>query len=458
MQLKDLVSPLFYAPNTSWLVQRQGEGDTGLMISQIGSLGNHMHSNGIAMELYGHGLPLAPEMGHGSSYFSIEYAEYYTQFPAHNTVIVNGKSKYPEMKANHAFEVVAAYPESDKREGVLPGITFSDVTFLEPETNSDQRRVMGIVKNGESSGYYVDIFRSRQNKGNDIKHEYFYHNLGQDLKLTDKEGNALALQPTNKLAFGDGDLMAYDYMWAKKSVRYGEDFNGQFNLKMDDRTVSMNLWMKGAGDREIFSVFSPKSTAFRHGVVPDDLADDPIPTLIVRQEGEAWHRPFVAIYEPVLNGNSGIKSVDYFGNGDWVGIQVNATSGNQDFIFSSSRTTGPLFYQNMGLDGIYGLISKDKNDFSIFLGNGKWIAMEGYRIEVSKANGAAALVQRNGKLYLTSEVPVVLTVPADETKKPMVLTDEKGKTYMGRPDKKNSSVSFELPELPYGPIHITTEN
>ncbi|MBM6993913.1 MAG: heparinase II/III family protein, partial [Prevotella sp.] len=39
-------------------------------------------------------------------YSGNDYAEYYSQFPAHNTVCVDGISSYPVMMSNHAFEMV----------------------------------------------------------------------------------------------------------------------------------------------------------------------------------------------------------------------------------------------------------------------------------------------------------------------------------------------------------------
>lgn len=46
-KIEDYVSPLFYAPNVSWLVQRNGmDSRNSLMISLNASEGNHMHANG----------------------------------------------------------------------------------------------------------------------------------------------------------------------------------------------------------------------------------------------------------------------------------------------------------------------------------------------------------------------------------------------------------------------------
>lgn len=410
----EFVSPLFYAPNTSWLVQRETGSNKDLMISQIGSLGNHMHSNGIAMELYGYGLPLAPEMGHGSSYFSIEYAEYYTQFPAHNTVAVNGKSKYPEMKSNHGFTANAFYPQSGVKTKNFPGITFSDVSFLEPETNSDQRRVMGIINSDNGAGYYIDIFRSRQNTGQNVKHEYFYHNLGQNLELRDEQGNPLDMQPTSSLAFGDGDLMAYDYMWNKKSIKSDKNFTGRFNLKMEDKTVSMNLWMKGNENREIFSVLSPPSTALGDGIISKELASLPVPTLVVRQNGEAWNSPFAAVYEPSVNGETMIRNVSYFGKGEMQGIEVNSADGQKDFIFSN--TNADILFENKELQvtGTYGIIrEKDGILRSLFLADGTSIKSGAYSLKSKSRTTAAFNYEKNNWSYL-SGCEIELQIPISE--------------------------------------------
>ena len=94
-KIEDYVSPLFYAPNVSWLVQRNGmHPRNSLMISLNGSEGNHMHANGISMELYGKGYVLGPDAGIGLFLYSgLDYAEYYSQFPSHNTVCVDGISR-----------------------------------------------------------------------------------------------------------------------------------------------------------------------------------------------------------------------------------------------------------------------------------------------------------------------------------------------------------------------------
>ena len=189
-KIEDYVSPLFYAPNVSWLVQRNGMHPcNSLMISLNASEGNHMHANGISMELYGKGYVLGPDAGIGLFLYSgLDYAEYYSQFPSHNTVCVDGISSYPVMKSNHSFDLLSCFPASAEPGKGFTSVTYSQVAFREPESRADQTRLMGIVTTGPETGYYVDVFRSRKERGGDKMHDYFYHNLGQTMTLTAADG------------------------------------------------------------------------------------------------------------------------------------------------------------------------------------------------------------------------------------------------------------------------------
>ena len=132
-KIEDYVSPLFYAPNVSWLVQRNGmHPHNSLMISLNASEGNHMHANGISMELYGKGYVLGPDAGIGLFLYSgLDYAEYYSQFPSHNTVCVDGISSYPVMKSNHSFDLLSCFPASAEPGKGFTSVTYSQVAFRE---------------------------------------------------------------------------------------------------------------------------------------------------------------------------------------------------------------------------------------------------------------------------------------------------------------------------------------
>jgi len=414
--LKDYITQTFYAPNVSWFVQRNGYEDKtdGLMISQYASYGNHAHSNGVAIELYGKGYILGAESGIGSTYFEKPYLEYYSQFPAHNTVMVDGISKYPEMLSNHPFDLLNCYPQPARKTGYYPDITFSEVYFIEPETQSDQNRFLSIVKTGETTGYYIDIFRSKRQRQGDKFHDYFYHNIGQELFILDSSGNPLNLQPSDEMAFAGGHLFALDYMWDKKSIKTNKDYQAVWKMTMPDGNhVYMNLWMKGYENREVFSIKAPPCKAFRGDhKIPYDIEKEPFLTIAARQFGEAWNHPFVSVFEPTTEkeGKS-IQSIEAFetdkASSDFVGLIVRHKSGRLDYIFSSVKDE-KVSYNNMSVNASYAVISQTGNDFTIFSGNGTTVTAKGFTIS-SNNKTSTVLEYKNGEYYFTCDAPVVIT-------------------------------------------------
>lgn len=412
-KLSDYITQTFYAPNVSWHVQRTGMGTEEMMVSLNGSLGNHMHANGISMELYGKGFVQGADPGKGSGYLQPIYLEYYSQFPAHNTVMVDGVSSYTEMLSHHAFDLMGEYPQSEQKTGYCPNITYADVYFLEPESQSDQNRTVSIVKTAEGIGYYVDIFRSRKQRGGDKFHDYFYHNLGQKMQVTDATGKPLALKPSGEMGFAGGHLYAFDYMWDKKSVSTNEDYRVQWQIEMpatkDD--VFMDLWMRGSEGRKIFAIKSPPCKSFRgNGGLPYEPSKKPYLTFVARQYGEAWEHPFVSVYEPFTAGEG--KSVvaiegfdDENGNKDFAGIRILNKSGREDFILSSYAGKTAR-YKAILSDAAYALVGNEKNgDCTLFMGNGTQLKAGGFVI-FAQEKGNVVLEKKENAIYLHNEVSV----------------------------------------------------
>lgn len=379
-KIDDYVTPTFYAPNVSWLVQRNGMHPRhSLMISLNASEGNHAHANGISMELYGKGLPLGPDAGIGLTLYSgQDYLEYYSQFPAHNTVCVDGISAYPVMKSNHAFKVLNCSPSPGQKVPYQP-VSYSEVLFREPESQADQNRLMSIVTTGETTGYYLDIFRSRKVEGGDKMHDYFYHNLGQVMNLAAADGTDLNLQPTEELAFAGAHLYAYSYLFDKKSASTAKDIKATFTIQMPDKDdISMNMWMKGEKERKVFSALSPMTEGLsRTPGMPYNIKEQPTLTFVARQQGEAWNRPFVAVYEPSSVKESGCISAVTFpevqskDSGSHVGICVKQQDGRVDYILSSDKKTNRCMLGQMSASAVYALWgNKDGKDCTLFLGDG----------------------------------------------------------------------------------------
>lgn len=414
--IDDYITQTFNAPSVSWHVQRMGKGQNGLMASLNGSLGNHMHANGINLELYGKGHVQGADPGRGAGYLDPIYLEYYSQFPAHNTVMVDGASSYTEMLSYHAFDVLGEYPKSEKKEGYYPDVTYSNVYFLEPETQSDQNRMVSIVRTGETTGYYIDIFRSKKQEKGDKFHDYYYHNLGQIMQVNNTNGKPLKLTPSEEMGFAGGHLYALDYMWDKKSIKLEEDYQVEWKIDFPDakEDVFMNLWMKGTEGREVFSIKSPPNKAFRgnHGL-PYDVSKEPYLTFAARQHGPAWEKPFVSVYEPFTSAEGkSITKISSFDdeneNPEFVGLSIIHKSGREDFIFSSANND-KVNYNDMSTDASYTLIGNEKNgDWIVFIGNGQEVTAKGYTILASEV-GNSILEFKNGELRLHNEVPLTIS-------------------------------------------------
>ncbi len=360
-EIEQYTSTMFYAPNVSWLAMRTGmDKQHDLMASLNGSLGNHAHANGISLELYGKGYVLGPDAGIGKNLYSgLDYAEYYSQMPAHNTVVVDGVSSYPVMMSQHGFKVTASYPEvsaeqpaSMKLSEQKEKLAYATVNFIEPESQAEQQRTTAVVKTSDKGGFYIDVFRSRKKDGGDKTHDYFYHNLGQTMTVEDAATDKpLDLKPTDELAFAGGHLYAYSYIYNKECAEMQNSIKAKFTTKIEDAKVveamdgqheiTMTMWMKADENRTIFKALSPANLEYeRIPNQPYKVIDQPVLTFVARQKGEAWNHPFVCVYEPSSDTEPGdIASVDYFTPSEpgAVGIIVKLKDGAEQRIVCSEK-------------------------------------------------------------------------------------------------------------------------
>src|SRR5574344_1517692 len=412
-KIEDLVSPTFYSPNVSWLVQRNGMNpQNSLMISENASEGNHQHANGISIELYGKGFTLGPDAGIGKSLYSgTDYFEYYSQFPAHNTVCVDGISSYPVMKSNHAFKLLDSYPDATdsvrrlSSTDYIKGVTYSDVSFIEPESQSNQRRLLSIIDNTDSTGYYVDIFRSRKIGGGDKMHDYFYHNLGQSMQLTKNDGSSLNLNSDNELAFAGAHIYSYSYFSNQQSSLTNSDVKAVWTIHPDKGgdDIQMTMWQQGSDNRKIIKALAPANDGLsRDKEYPYNIEKTPTQTFIARQYGEAWTHPFVSVFEPTTKSQpSQISSVGYFTPAkDVVGIKVSNKSGRTDYIFSSASSVD-VNYNGIKLNASYAVIGGNAKDKIILMAKGTYLITSEVSIR-SEEPVTVALRQTNGKWTHTS--------------------------------------------------------
>lgn len=410
----DYATPVFHSKEASWFVARSGmEPERSLMLSLCGSQGNHMHANGISLELYGKGYVQGPDLGRGSGYTALDYAEFYSQFPAHNTVCVDGISSYPVMMSHHGFRLEGCYPAPEQRTGYYEGFLYGDVSFLEPETQADQRRQTFIVNTDPAHAYYVDIFRSRRRDGQDATHDYFYHNIGQEFTLD------LETEPTEELAFAGGHLYAYSYLWDKSSARSDRPVKGRFAMRLPDGgETGMRFWMRGEQDRRLFKALSPRIDALTRTPMPYDVRNSPCQTFIARQYGEAWTHPFAAVYEPYADDDSAIRQVEWFDCGApaSVGLRVVKSDGRTDRLLSADSM------QELAGDGIRcRAVLALASDDQFFLGRGTLLESGDIRIAADKP-ATVALFRRGGKWFYASDAPCRIRIGSRTRRLPAAET------------------------------------
>jgi hypothetical protein len=365
------------------------------------------------------------------------------------------------MRSYYAFQVNALYPASGQKTGYYPNINFSDVYFNEPSTESDQNRVMGIIRTGETSGYYIDIFRSKTKAGHADYHDYFYHNLGQQLQFTTSNNQPLVFKPSSKLNSKSGNIKAYDYLFDETSVKSDAPFKATYNLSIHNEIVSMNVWMNGNANRELFNVKSPHSDAFRN-MLPEDIEKAPMLTTVVRQYGEAWNTPFVAVYEPSTTSEpSTVKSVKSFtvhtSTPGFVGLQIESKTDRTDYLFSSDIFDS-YTHNDISFTGTFGILTKEPETSTLFIGAGKEMEYAGYGVEIlGKKSGSATLVF--GKhLQLTCNDAILLTVPDVYKKGDVVLNIGFKQLNGGRTEINGKKVVvFKVPPTNFQEISISTK-
>ena len=457
----EMVNPTFYSPNVSWVVQRNGNSlENGMMVSKNASLGNHSHANGINIELFAKGMPIAPDCAAGVSYWSADHKEYYSRFPAHNTVIVDGTSDYRAMNSVHAFELKSIYPSPYNSSSLSGDYTFSNVSFTEPATDAAQSRLTGTIRTGKSSGYFVDIFRSARNNKKDKKHEYVFHGQGSQIQLTDYEGTLIPTSVTEELSSEKGDLVGYDYFENKLGTKYDKDFIAQFNMPSTlGNDIKMNLWMKGFEGRSVFTVDAPYSRAIREGTGPESLYHKALPTLVVRQKGEATTKPFVSIID-VFNEREEMKvvNVEHFnainGDADFVGVKVSSANGRIDYIYNDQNVGKYYEFQNGAFNGSYAIASYSRDKLStLFLGFGKLIKSDLWSISSTQDDGGVLVKVSGNELLVDAEKTFELSIPAAALKGRVTLESIKNslpnKKYKGRIINLNGSqlIVFQLPKM-----------
>lgn len=194
-------------------------------------------------------------------------------------------------------------------------------------------------------------------------------------------------------------------IYNKKAAQTARDVKATFTIDMKDGDdISMNLWMKGESDRKLFTALSPMTEGYsRTPGMPYNIKEQPTLTFVARQSGEAWNRPFVAIYEPSSVKEPGqIESVTFpvvecEEEGSHVGICVEQKNGRKDCIVSSDDASHLCSIDGLSAKAVYALCgTRAGGESTLFLGGGTLLQTP--RVTIRSAEPATVLLEhRPGK-------------------------------------------------------------
>jgi hypothetical protein len=285
------------------------DGDPAHALMAVVSGGAHVHSHasGMALELFGAGHILGTGAGKGT-YRSDEHENYRRLFAAYNGVIVNGASRSGGGWVNLGIATVQkiALEPAVGAAPVSPDHSFTLTRFADdrgPGAQARQERLVGLVRTSPTTGYYVDVFRSRSELPGQY-HDYLYHNLGDAVALETAAGPLPLADAPGRFApvAGAQWVQNRSYLFpgwhvfksAQASAPYAGDVGARFDAEqLRPHPATLRVFFPGSAGREYARALAPVT---KEAPAPYDRL--PTPVLVVRQRGEAWTRPFAAIYEP----------------------------------------------------------------------------------------------------------------------------------------------------------------
>lgn len=398
-------------------LQRNGtDKEHGLMYVVQGASYNHNHANGMSMELYGAGTVMGPDPGKGITYEAPLHVNYYAQWAAHNTVIAGGiSSAVPKFRGGGGTKQMGeislkSMEPMPEQPAVSPQCSFTDTRYTDKATGSAQQRTMGIIRTGASTGYYIDIFRS----DNAVSNEYLYHNIGHGLGLLNQERKPISITPTaypiNKKAMDPPGLGAIQAV--RTTGTYAGGLVALFKIEEKQKENKfMQVLFTGQQGRSFYT-----------GEAPETKTADPsyrklkTPTLIVRQEGEAWKRPFVAVFEPFTGNNKHsierIHQADISDPANFTALHVRHVNQSAQLVFQSIQPERTYTQQQWKFKGDFGVVDLQGEQIKyLYLGSGKELHYGPYSIVAVNIKGAAQIeVAGEHKLTISANQPTNIIV------------------------------------------------
>jgi len=401
--------------------------NNGLMLFVGGGGFVHSYASGMNMELYGPRTVLGAAAGNTKSYTSDIHKNYYRLFAAHNTVIVNGSSQglggNVNINVNRVLKL-AIEPEY-KQAPVSTKNSFFTTKFLDDKGDKAealQHRTMAIVRTSPTTGYYIDVFKSKSSLPNEY-HDYVYHNLGDILQLKNSTNTDISLTdapnryPVMNTNGGFKNPGWHFFKDIKTSGVLTDDITATFTALRLGGAINMKMHIPGEANREYTRVSAPPTL----GLV-NAYENINTPTVLIRKNGEAWDTPFSVVFEPYSgdNTNTVTKVQNIKRNNVFVGMEVESVvadktikqivliKDNDDDVFNDTTL-------DVKFTGRFAILSMDKNDklTSIYMGKGSYINYKGWDIKATNNEATGFYLEITGEnAEITTNAALTYTAPA----------------------------------------------
>lgn len=367
----------------------------------------HSHVTGISMELYGAGYMMAANAGMPHTLADRkgpEHRDYYRLHAGNNTVIVNGTSHGIQEGSwnsdSHLWQDTTVNIAAEPKHLEAPvNEHYSFATqYLEDTINkAQQQRTLAIVRTSPTTAFYFDLFRSRSLVENKF-HDYVYHNIGDETLISDNTGT-LTLAPTDRYDNDIGDPVGspgWRYFEEERATApTSKAIKVQFNLNHDRR--SMHLFVPDGVTREYTHALAPPTREAKNGYIKKKTQ-----TIAIRQQGEAWKRPFIAILEPSATQDSSIVSVTQLTQDDRVvGAKVVSKVNGQsvtNYIICQDQADATYTDNTLELSftGRFAIVTDRGNeDVELYIGEGSQLAYRSHRLASQSAGKTAASSRSN---------------------------------------------------------------
>jgi hypothetical protein len=340
------------------------------------------------MELYGQGHVLGIDGGKGT-YRTPIHENYYRLFAAHNSVISNGASASSGDWINlgiNRVQSIAMEPAAGET-GVSDKYSFNISSFYDEfnkVTPANHQRTLALIKLSDTKGYYLDIFRAKSDYEQEF-HDYVYHNIGDKVDITTNskkvklKADAQRYQAAAKTPWvkhKDYQHPGWHYFEDVKTASVSsQQFEATFTAsKLGDKSIAMRALIPAGLDIELTTVNAPKAYG-----ASAPYNKKPLPTFLMRHQGETWSNPFTVAYESVTEGEDyALTAVERLYEKDlFKGVKVSATVNGKSltqYIIVQENSNDKYEDKELGIyfEGQFAVITVDKQNklVDMYIGNG----------------------------------------------------------------------------------------